>query len=129
MARERVVVVGAGGIAGAWFPPLKAEKVEVVGVVDLNIETARKRIAEYGLKCEASTDLKATLAKTKPDFIIDLTVPEAHCAVTCTALKAGIPVLGEKPMASSMAEARKMVKTAAKTGKMYMVSQSRRWAE
>jgi len=35
----------------------------------------------------------------------------AHCKVTCTALRAGCHVIGEKPMAASMAEARKMVKT------------------
>jgi len=129
MASERAVVVGAGGISGAWFPPLAAENVEVVGVVDLDIERARKRIEEFKLGCKASTRLGATLKKTQPDFVVDLTVPEAHCKVTCTALRAGYHVVGEKPMASSMAEARRMVKTAEKTGKMYMVSQSRRWVK
>ena len=127
MARERAVVCGAGGISGAWFPPLKHEKVEIVGVVDLSTKAAKGAVERYGLDCEASNDLKATLKKTKPDFVCDLTVPEAHCAVTCTALKAGCHVVGEKPMANSMAEARKMVRTAEATGKMYMVSQSRRW--
>jgi len=127
MAGERAVVVGAGGISGAWFPPLKAEKVHIVGVVDLNIEAARARIAQYELDCPASIDLKATLASARPDFVVDLTVPEAHCAVTCTALAAGCHVIGEKPMASSMAEARQMVRAADAAGKLYMVSQSRRW--
>jgi len=127
MASERALVVGAGGISGAWFPPLKAEEVEIVGVVDLNHDTARSRIAEYGLTCPATTDLAKALAETKPDFVVDLTVPEAHCAVTCAALEAGCHVVGEKPMASSMDEARKMVATAEDTGKLYMVSQSRRW--
>lgn len=127
MANERAVVVGAGGISGAWFPPLKAENVEIVGVVDLNLDAAKGRIAEYGLACPASTDLAKTLADTQPDFVVDLTVPGAHCAVTCMALEAGCHVVGEKPMASSMAEARKMVATAEKTGNLYMVSQSRRW--
>jgi len=127
VAKGRAVVVGAGGISGAWFPPLVAEKVDVVGVVDLNKSLAEKRAAEYGLDALVSTDLKAALKKTKPDFVIDLTVPEAHCAVTCTALQAGCHVIGEKPMANSMAEARKMVRTAEKTKKLYMVSQSRRW--
>ena len=127
MAREKAVVVGAGGISGAWFPGLKAEKVDVAGVVDLKISAARERIKQYELDCPASTDLKATLKKTKPHFVLDLTVPEAHCAVTCTALEAGCHVIGEKPMASSMAEARKMVRTSALAGKLYMVSQSRRW--
>ena len=124
---ERAVVVGAGGISGAWFPPLKAEGVDVVAVVDLDLERAKGRIAEYGFDAFASTSLKSALKKAQPDFVVDLTVPEAHCAVTCAALRAGCHVIGEKPMASSMAEARKMVKTAEETGKLYMVSQSRRW--
>ena len=127
MASERALVVGAGGISGAWFPPLMAEKVNVVGVVDLNKSLAEARIKEYRLDALASTDLKAAIKKTKPDFVIDLTVPEAHCTVTCTALAAGCHVIGEKPMANSMAEARRMVRAAEKAKKLYMVSQSRRW--
>jgi len=127
MARKRAVVVGAGGISGAWFGPLKAEKVDVAAVVDLDLDAARGRIKQFKLDCDASTDLKATLRKTQPDFVVDLTVPEAHCAVTCRALRAGCHVVGEKPMAVGMAEARRMVRAAEKTGKLYMVSQSRRW--
>jgi predicted dehydrogenase len=123
----RAVVVGAGSISGAWFPPLRAEKAEVAGVVDLNREVAERRVAEFDLDCPISTDLDGTLKKTQPDFVVDLTIPEAHCAVTCTALRAGCHVIGEKPMASSMAEARRMVRTAERTGRLYMVSQSRRW--
>ncbi len=127
MAKERAIVVGAGGISGAWFPPLIAEKVQVQAVVDLNLENARGKIAQYGLDAEASTDLRAMLAKYQPDFVVDLTIPESHCAVTCTALRAGAHVIGEKPMAASMAEARKMVQASEESGRMYMVSQSRRW--
>jgi predicted dehydrogenase len=127
MQNYRAVVVGAGGISKAWFPPLKAEQVDVAGVVDIKQENAEARIKEFGLTAEASTDLKKTLRRCKPDFVVDLTIPESHCQVTLTALKAGYPVVGEKPMASSMAEAKKMVKASLATGKMYMVSQSRRW--
>jgi len=127
MAKERAVVVGAGGISGAWFPPLLTEKIDVAGVVDLNLKTANARIEQYKLDAIASSDLKATLKKTKPDFVLDLTVPDAHCAVTCAALQAGCHVVGEKPMANSMTEARRMVRTAQKAKKLYMVSQSRRW--
>ncbi|MEN6302864.1 MAG: Gfo/Idh/MocA family oxidoreductase [Armatimonadia bacterium] len=124
---ERCVVVGAGGISGAWFPPLKKENVEIAAVVDLRLEAAEKRIAEFELDCPARTDLKKTLKQTRPDFVVDLTLPATHCAVTCTALRAGCHVIGEKPMASSMTEARRMVKTSEETGKLYMVSQSRRY--
>jgi len=127
MAKERAVVVGAGGISGAWFPPLRKEKVKVVGVVDLNLTAARRALERCEPDAVASTDLAGTLKKTRPDFVVDLTVPEAHCTVTCTALRAGYPVVGEKPLASSMAEARRMVRTSEDTGQLYMVSQSRRW--
>ena len=127
MTKQSAVVVGAGGISGAWFPPLIAEKVAVVGVVDLDLDQARKTIAAYGLDCQASTDLAGTIRKTRPGFVLDLTTPDAHCHVTCTALRAGCHVIGEKPMAASMSEARRMVRAAEQTGKVYMVSQSRRW--
>jgi len=123
----RAVVVGAGGISNAWFPPLKEEGVEIAAVVDLRIEAARAQIKKFELEAEASADLKAALARHRPDFVADLTVPEAHCEVTTTALRAGCHVIGEKPMAASMSEAREMVRTSEETGKLYMVSQTRRW--
>ena len=85
MGRCRAVVVGAGAISGAWFPPLAAEKVEVAAVVDLKVRAAKERIRQFGLDCPASTDLPATLARTGPDFVVELTPPEAHRQVTCTA--------------------------------------------
>ena len=127
MATVKALVVGAGGISNAWFGPLVAEKVDVVSVVDLVIDRARGQIAKYKLNCDAATDLKAALKRTRPDLVVDLTVPEAHCQVTCTALRAGCHVISEKPMASSMPEARRMVRAAEKARKLYMVSQSRRW--
>ncbi len=126
---ERAVVVGAGGISDAWFPPLIEEQVEIAAVVDLDLGRAQAKIAQYGLDAKPYADLKIALKKTQPDFVVDLTIPEAHCAVTCTALKAGCHVIGEKPMASSMTEARKMVAAAETSGKLYMVSQSRRWCQ
>jgi predicted dehydrogenase len=127
MPKHSCVVVGAGGISNAWFPPLKTEKVEIRGIVDLNVENARSQAEKYELDVELSDDLKATLKKCQPDFVVDLTVPDAHCKVTCTALRSGCHVIGEKPMANSMAEARRMVKASEDSGKLYMVSQSRRW--
>jgi len=123
----KAVVVGAGGISGAWFPHLIREGIEVVGVVDINRDTAKERVKQYDIKPMISTNLKSVLRKTQPDFIVDLTIPDAHCKVTCTALGMGSAVIGEKPMAASMKEAQKMVKASEASGKLYMVSQSRRY--
>src|SRR3954471_19986586 len=46
----RCVVVGAGAISWAWFPPLKAEGVEVAAVVELDAERARQRLAQHDLQ-------------------------------------------------------------------------------
>lgn len=127
MTRPRVVVVGAGGIAGAWLPALKAEEVEVVAVVDLELAAAQRRIAEFDFDARASTSLTQVLADTPPDFVLDLTIPEARASVVTTALTAGCHVLSEKPMASSMAEARALLELAEKQDKLFMVSQNRRW--
>ena len=128
MPKLRAIVVGAGGISRAWFPPLEAEKVEVAAVVDLARDRAEAAIETYALgRAVASDDLARTLRQVPADFAVDLTTPEAHGAVTCAALKAGLHVIGEKPMASSMAEARRMVRAADRAGRLYMVSQSRRW--
>lgn len=128
MAQERVIVVGAGGISNAWFGPLKTEEVQVAAVVDLKLENAQGQIEKHQLtNAVDSNDLDKTLRDTKADFVIDLTIPDAHCQVTCKALEAGFHVIGEKPMAASLEQARRMVAASERTGKMYMVSQSRRW--
>jgi predicted dehydrogenase len=127
MAKESVIVVGAGSISNQWFGPLLAEAVEVRATVDLRPDVAAAQVAKHGLAAEVSDDLEAMLRKHRPDFVLDLTVPEAHCGVTLAALRAGCHVLGEKPMAATMAEARRMVKAADAAGRLYAVSQSRRW--
>lgn len=121
------IVVGAGGISGAWFNPLKKEGVDIAAVVDLNKENAEKRIEQFELDSEAMTDLGEALAKHDSDFVVDLTVPEVHCQITCQSLEAGRHVIGEKPMSATIEQAKQMVAAADKAGKIYMVSQSRRY--
>ncbi|AIE87301.1 Small Molecule Metabolism [Fimbriimonas ginsengisoli Gsoil 348] len=72
-------------------------------------------------------DLGTALKEVAPDFLVDVTPPEVHHEVTLAALAHGVPVIGEKPMAASMAQARKMVEASETAGKLYMVSQSRRY--
>lgn len=127
MGAYTAVVVGTGGISDAWIPHLLQEKVKIVGLVDIRSEHAVMRAKKHGLDAEVGTDLKGMLKKKAPDFVVDLTIPDAHAEVTCTALSHGCHVIGEKPMAHSMEAARKMVRASEKSGKLYMVSQSRRY--
>ncbi len=125
----RAVVAGCGGMSNAWLKAAtQIADLEVVGLVDIREEAALKRKEEYGLsRAVTGTDLDAVLAQTQPDMVFDVTVPEAHVDVTLTALKRGCHVLGEKPMADSMDNARRMVAAAQQAGKLYAVIQNRRY--
>jgi predicted dehydrogenase len=128
-SRLRAVLVGCGGISHQWFKTLVPhDDVELVGLVDIQEASARKRADEFGLAGIAiGTDLEAMLAATKPDIVFDCTVPEAHVTVTTTALAHGCHVMGEKPLADSMDHARQMVEAARKAGRLYVVMQNRRY--
>ncbi len=125
----RALIVGAGGMGRTWGRNVRdSDEVEIVGWVDIRPDAAASAATELSLEhVYTGTDLERALRETRPDLVIDVTVPEAHHDVTLAALAAGVPVLGEKPMADTMERARAMVAAAEKAGKLYMVSQSRRY--
>lgn len=125
----KIVLAGCGSMSAAWLRAAnEIEGVSVVGFVDINEEAARKRASEFGgPDVFVSTDLQTALDQTNPDIVFDCTIPEAHVAVTLTALWHGCHVLGEKPLADSMENARKMVVAAQECGKLYAVIQNRRY--
>src|SRR5262245_5389912 len=129
MTRRRALIVGAGGFGREWGKVLRAHpEVEIAGWVSRRESSVREAVAALGLgELFIGTDLDLALRRLRPDFVVDVTPPEAHHDVTLAALGAGVPVLGEKPMAASLAQARAMVAASERSGKLYMVSQSRRY--
>ena len=125
----RALLVGAGGMGREWAKNLAAHPdVAIAGWVDLRPDAAAQSAHELGIAVGSTgTDVARALAELRPDFLVDVTIPEAHHDVTLMALSAGVPVLGEKPMANSMQQARAMVAASERAGKLYMVSQSRRY--
>ena len=107
---------------------LEGDQVQIAGWVDVLEGKAEAARQEMNLgQVETSTDLHQVLRSQQPDFVVDATVPESHCEVTIAALEMGCSVLGEKPMAHTMSAARQMVHASERAGKLYMVSQSRRY--
>ncbi len=125
----KALLVGAGGMGQTWAKNLRdCDEVETVGWMDIRAGAAGAAIEKLQLSgVKAYDDLGKALAELRPDFLVDVTIPEAHRDVTLAALGAGVPVLGEKPMADSMESAREMVLASERAGKLYMVSQSRRY--
>lgn len=129
MADFRVVLVGAGGMGRAWARNLaECPDTDIAGWVDVRTEAVREGVENLQLTGTAvGDDLDRMLEEVRPDFVVDVTPPEVHHSVTLTALARRIPVIGEKPMADSMAAAREMVAASERAGTLYMVSQSRRY--
>jgi predicted dehydrogenase len=129
MDRLRAVLVGAGAMGKGWADNLRnSDEVEWVGWADVDADVL-KRSQELldAPGVDTDTDFLTLIDRHRPDFIVDVTPPEAHRVITTEALAKGVPVLGEKPMANSMEAAREMVQAADRAGKLYMVSQSRRY--
>lgn len=130
MTTLRAVLVGCGQMSKEWIRVARTiPEFEIVGFVDLEREAAQQRVDEYSdvAHAVASTDFEAVLQEFSPDIVFDCTIPAAHASVTMTALKYDCHVLGEKPMADSMENARRMVQMAQETGKLYAVIQNRRY--
>jgi len=125
----KVVLVGCGGISQAWLNYAATHPdLEFVGLVDLYPESAKTRQTEYNLtSAQIGSDLTAMIKATQPDVVFDCTIPEAHPQVTIEALQQGCHVLGEKPLAPTLAEARHMIQAARESGKTYAVIQNRRY--
>lgn len=125
----RAVLVGAGSLGPFWATELVVSAdTELVGWVDLDEQRARAAAAKLGVPGVATGgSLTAMLAAEAPDFVVNVTAPLAHHEITTTALEHGVPVLSEKPMATSMAQAREMVAAADRAGRLFAISQNRRY--
>lgn len=125
----KAVLVGAGVMGRNWARNIMGcDGAELAGWVDIRPGSAGSAADELGVGLGyVGESLEEALGTVRPDFVVDVTVPEAHHGVTLTALRAGVAVLGEKPMASTMEDAREMVAASEKFNCLYMVSQSRRY--
>lgn len=124
----RVVVVGAGGMGRAWLNAVEVSPlVELAGIVDLDLTAASAGAAAVGRPVPVGTGTARLAADVGAQAIINVTVPAAHHPVTTEALAAGLPVLGEKPVASTLAQGMSLAAAAELSGQLFMVSQSRRY--
>lgn len=125
----RLILVGAGGMGRTWITAiLKESRAELAGVVDLDQDTARQALAEVGRQdVPIGVDAVEMAGRTGAAAVVNVTVPRAHHPVTTAALFAGLPVLSEKPVADTLPRALSLAAASEATGRLCMVSQSRRY--
>src|SRR5439155_15783962 len=108
-----VGIVGLGGIGNNHANCYKKiPDVQLVAVCDIVKERADKAAEKYGAKAFCSVD-EMLLAGIKLDAVSVCTAGKEnggdHYAPTMQLLRAGIPVLGEKPISNELSKAEEMV--------------------
>ena len=126
----RVIQAGVGGFGQWWLQVLlKDPLAEVVGAVDVS----KKRLdiaVEHGVAKEhCFTSLSDALKSVEADALVDVTSPDAHLPLCRTAAKAGLSILVEKPMSTTLKKAATMAKVADEHGVTLMVSQNYRFGK
>lgn len=102
MANLGIGIIGCGNISAAYLRLAPAFKgLEVRAVADMNMAAAEARAAEFGVKAQSVDDL---LANKDVDVVINLTIPDAHFAVTRRILQAGKHAYSEKPLVLTLEE-------------------------
>ncbi len=126
--RTAVIGVGAFGRNHARvYHQLEqqGEAVHLAGVVDADLERAQKVASEFGSRAFASVE--KLLAEEKVDAA-SVSVPTMHHLATATALmQAGVDVLIEKPLASSLAQADELIQLAGRRGRVAQVGHLERF--
>lgn len=122
MTKLRVGFIGVGGIAQSRHIPALmklSDKVTIVGVSDVNEETAQRVASENHIP-NVYKDYRDMFADV--DAVTICTPNKFHAEITIAALEAGVHVLCEKPMAMTTAECEAMLEASEKSGKVLAIA-------
>ena len=125
----RVAIIGYG-LAGAVFhAPLVAATpgMVVAAIVTSDPERRIKALRDFPKITLYATVEELWRDAARYDLVVVATPNRLHVPLGIAALQAGLPVVIDKPMAASVAEAHKLIEASQKAGKLLTVFQNRRW--
>ena len=112
----RIGIVGVNYGRTVLLPAFRADaRCEVTALCGSNEARAAEHARAAGVP-KAYGDWRALIADKDIDAVAIATVPSLQTEIALEALKAGKPVFAEKPMASTLDEARAMFEAASKSG-------------
>jgi predicted dehydrogenase len=130
MEKLRLIQCGMGGMGKAWWKNATGSSpdFDLVAIVDI----ADAPLAEAGEALAIPErvrfkSLKKALAKVEADAVLTVTPPPVHAQHAKLAFSRGLHVLTEKPIADTLASAKKMVQWAQDAGKQLVVGQNYRF--
>ncbi len=111
----KVGILGAGAMGATVIQHLQQIPcVEAIVAQDLRPPRVQELREQYGV--EATADLDRVLQDDDLPLVFVTAANHAHCELTLRALEAGKAVMCEKPMATTLADARRMVEAAEARG-------------
>ena len=127
MAFEPVKVASIG--MGWWSDVLadaikRSGKLEIVACYTRSPEKREAFAAKYG--CRAAPSYEAVLEDRGIEAIINTTPNNVHCETTCAAARAGKHVFLDKPIANTIADARKLTRACREAGVVLALGYQRR---
>jgi predicted dehydrogenase len=123
MGRTRIAVAGAGVIGRAHMQlAQKSETCTLSAIVD-PAPAAAELAASVGVPLYRSLD--ELIARNRPDGVVLATPNQLHVEHAMLCLKAGLPMLLEKPIASSVADGEILVQAAEKASGKILIGHHR----
>lgn len=114
--RLRIGMIGLGDVGARSSQGIRdAEHTELAGVMDLNEQIARDLGAKHGVPW--TCDLAELLARPDVDAVYVAVPNHLLASVVVQAAQAGKHVLCEKPMATTLADADRMIAASAQAGR------------
>ena len=111
----RVAIVGCGFVADYYLATRGNHPgVKLVGAYDRDAERARRFCAHHRIPRFES--LAEVLGDRRVDLVVNLTNPRSHFEISSAALAAGKHVYTEKPLATSLPDAERLVELAESRG-------------
>lgn len=106
------VAVGAGYFSQFHFDAWnRIENVNLAAVCDVNTDVAKQSAQQYGI-AQTYSDFGTMLDTEKPDFVDIITRPDSHLALVQQAVDRQIPIICQKALAPTFAEAKQIVEVA-----------------
>jgi predicted dehydrogenase len=123
----RLAIIGTGHRAWAHLAILKSlPGYQVVALADPTPEFL-DQAATLAPGAKTYTDYKKLLAERKDiDAVVVITPSFLHAEVTIAAFEHGLPVLCEKPMATTIPDANRMIEASKKSGKLLYIGFQKR---
>jgi predicted dehydrogenase len=125
----RGALLGAGQVTQyhlqAWS---QIEEAEIVAIYNRTLERGQERARQFGIPQErVYGDYERLLDNHQLDFVDVASAPVAHRVQVQAAARRGLHVLCQKPLATSMQEARTMAETCRQAGVLLSVNENWRW--